>query len=152
MLNYNSWFLMHCTHSLRNGGKIVLATEEMPDEDIKRVKELRGKGLCEVYTTEAGFETAFSCADKRPKHLLRHPLQAHIIISQVEQSLLGTGAHVVICAPATVLDEILQIILRELLPDNNGQNNPFHENDFAILRIEESQLLMDRPEEVSAAA
>ncbi len=152
MLNYNSWLLMYCTHSLRNGGKIVLATEEMSDEDIKRVKERRGKGLCEVYTTQTGFETAFSCADKRPKHILRPPLQAHIIISQVERSLLDTGAHVVICAPATVLDEILQMILRELLPDNNGQNNPFQENDFAILHIEEGHLVTDRSKKARAAA
>ncbi len=152
MLNLNSFFLMHLTRALWSGHRFVLVTEEVVDSDEREVKRIRGKGPCKGYSTKEGFETAFSCADVRPTINIHKEMRTEELLSRIETDLNGASAHVVICAPKTVLNEILTVILRELLPDENGQTTPIQENDFAILRIEEGQLLMDRPEEVSAAA
>lgn len=152
MLNLNSLFLFHLTRSLTSGHRIALVTEEVTRTDKQEVKRIRGKGACKGYCTKEGFDTAFSCGDVRPTTDIREETPAEEILRQIEKDLNGASAHVVICAPNTVLNEILTIILRELLPDENGQTTPIQEKEFAILRMEEGQLLMDRPEEVSAAA
>ncbi|MBP6944698.1 hypothetical protein KBD61_06330 [Patescibacteria group bacterium] len=152
MINWNSFFLMHLTRALKMSHRIVLVTEEVPDSDRQEVKRIRGKGACKGYSTKEGFDTAFSCGDVRPTTDISKETKAEEILRHIEKDLNGASAHVVICAPNTVLNEILTIILRELLPDKNAQTTPIQENDFAILRIEEGQLLMDHPEEVSAAA
>jgi hypothetical protein len=152
MLNLNSFFLMHVSHGLTSGHRIVLVTEEVASSDRQEVKRIRGKGPCKGYSTEAGFDTAYSCGDVRPTTNIHEKTKAEEILRRVEEDLNRASAHVVICAPNTVLNEILAVILQELLPDNNAQTTPIKEEDFAILRIEDGQLVMDRPEEVSVAA
>lgn len=152
MMNLESFFLMHLTRALTSGHRLVLVTEEVANSDIKEVKRIRGKGPCKGYSTKQGFDTAFSCGDIRPTTNIHEKTKAEEILRRVEEDLNRASAHVVICAPSTVLNEILAVILQKLLPDNNAQTTPIKEEDFAILRIEDGQLVMDRPEEVSAAA